>query len=305
MPVKGTHCWFNPEVIYITTNLHPRDWYKWTGREEQEVALRERFQDNFHVFRRRENARNGATHVKVNPKDFWPIASIDNAKAAQINLINQMQVQQNRTNIVINRDPNVRKEPKLSDADRRLAKDKNQPRIAQQIINIQTNNTMVAAASIGQRFEADHNCSGDMCFICEEYRNSPECGTATDSEPDSCPSEDGQMEFFEENPRFYLDSPPSGKKRSFKDYHSAQPSTNYQSESQVRKDMLRKEQEATYIAELLEDASVQMQQPPLQALPKTFIVQQMNSRLTREQVVQTEMQNQPGFDLEQDEIIIL
>lgn len=26
-PTKGSHAWFNPKTIYITSNLHPKDWY--------------------------------------------------------------------------------------------------------------------------------------------------------------------------------------------------------------------------------------------------------------------------------------
>lgn len=43
VPTKGSHCWWNPEVIAITTNHHPVTWYKWTGREESYRALCSRF----------------------------------------------------------------------------------------------------------------------------------------------------------------------------------------------------------------------------------------------------------------------
>ena len=31
------------DVTIVTSNLHPRDWYKWTNREEQYSALARRF----------------------------------------------------------------------------------------------------------------------------------------------------------------------------------------------------------------------------------------------------------------------
>lgn len=43
MPVKGAFTWWNPETIYITTNLEPHEWYKFTGREEKYRALLRRF----------------------------------------------------------------------------------------------------------------------------------------------------------------------------------------------------------------------------------------------------------------------
>lgn len=43
LPVKGGFAWFVPERIYVTTNLHPRDWYDYSGREEQYAALERRF----------------------------------------------------------------------------------------------------------------------------------------------------------------------------------------------------------------------------------------------------------------------
>lgn len=42
VPVKGGHVWFVPKTIFITTNIHPRDWFDWTKRESQYAALRRR-----------------------------------------------------------------------------------------------------------------------------------------------------------------------------------------------------------------------------------------------------------------------
>lgn len=42
-PVKGSYVWFAPKRIYITTNIHPREWYEWEKREVQYAALQRRF----------------------------------------------------------------------------------------------------------------------------------------------------------------------------------------------------------------------------------------------------------------------
>ncbi len=39
IPVKGAFTWWMPNLIIITTNIHPRNWYKWEGREGQYKAL--------------------------------------------------------------------------------------------------------------------------------------------------------------------------------------------------------------------------------------------------------------------------
>lgn len=43
VPTKGSHCWWMPNRIYITTNIPPRHWYKWENRGEQYKALARRF----------------------------------------------------------------------------------------------------------------------------------------------------------------------------------------------------------------------------------------------------------------------
>lgn len=43
IPVKGGFVNFCPTYIYVTTNFHPRDWYDWSGREQQYPALKRRF----------------------------------------------------------------------------------------------------------------------------------------------------------------------------------------------------------------------------------------------------------------------
>lgn len=42
VPIKGGFTWWQPDRIFITTNIHPRDWYDWTSRTEQWPALSRR-----------------------------------------------------------------------------------------------------------------------------------------------------------------------------------------------------------------------------------------------------------------------
>ncbi|QMW69021.1 replication-associated protein [Crucivirus-527] len=42
-PTKGGFCWWCPTIIIITTNVHPRDWYDYSKRNDSEIALKRRF----------------------------------------------------------------------------------------------------------------------------------------------------------------------------------------------------------------------------------------------------------------------
>lgn len=65
-PIKGSHCWWLPEVVFITTNIYPRDWWKWEGREIQYQALARRFTAVFDFFEYEENGDPpvGDNHIK-------------------------------------------------------------------------------------------------------------------------------------------------------------------------------------------------------------------------------------------------
>jgi len=48
VPSKGAHVWWRPKTIYLTTNILPKDWYKWSSengsdRSIQYLALARRF----------------------------------------------------------------------------------------------------------------------------------------------------------------------------------------------------------------------------------------------------------------------
>lgn len=43
VPVKGSFVRWCPRRIYVSTNIHPREWFEWNGREQQFPALVRRF----------------------------------------------------------------------------------------------------------------------------------------------------------------------------------------------------------------------------------------------------------------------
>ncbi len=43
VPTKGSHTWWLPNEVFVTTNLLPKLWYKWENRGEQYKALARRF----------------------------------------------------------------------------------------------------------------------------------------------------------------------------------------------------------------------------------------------------------------------
>jgi len=43
VPTKGSHTWWLPDEVFVTTNVYPKHWYKWENRGEQYKALARRF----------------------------------------------------------------------------------------------------------------------------------------------------------------------------------------------------------------------------------------------------------------------
>nr|APC94134.1 putative replication-associated protein [uncultured marine virus] len=43
VPTKGSHTWWMPDEVFVTTNILPKLWYKWDNRPEQYKALARRF----------------------------------------------------------------------------------------------------------------------------------------------------------------------------------------------------------------------------------------------------------------------
>lgn len=64
--VKGGFEWLTADTIIVTSNLHPKAWYKWEGREDQYYALCRRFTE-IYWFRGRDNY----TLVDQDHYDSW------------------------------------------------------------------------------------------------------------------------------------------------------------------------------------------------------------------------------------------
>jgi len=43
VPTKGSHTWWLPDEVFVTTNILPKNWYTWENRAEQYKALARRF----------------------------------------------------------------------------------------------------------------------------------------------------------------------------------------------------------------------------------------------------------------------
>ncbi len=43
VPTKGSHTWWLPSKVFVTTNILPKHWFKWENRGEQYKALARRF----------------------------------------------------------------------------------------------------------------------------------------------------------------------------------------------------------------------------------------------------------------------
>lgn len=66
VPVKGGFVWWQPETIYITTNIHPSGWYDWSTRLNQWPALMRRITE-WRVW----NGDGHRLHPQQIPPDFF------------------------------------------------------------------------------------------------------------------------------------------------------------------------------------------------------------------------------------------
>lgn len=71
VPTKGGFTWFMPDIVYITTNIHPRGWYKWLGREVSWRALKRRFHQVV-VFEVDGSFDEMETTAFFEDRDLWP-----------------------------------------------------------------------------------------------------------------------------------------------------------------------------------------------------------------------------------------
>lgn len=71
VPIKGSYTWFRPSTIIVTSNYHPRNWYKWDNRETSYSALKRRFTQ---VLTFSESSDPVAENVEeyFDDKELWP-----------------------------------------------------------------------------------------------------------------------------------------------------------------------------------------------------------------------------------------
>jgi len=72
--IKGGFQWFSPDVIVLTSNTHPREWYDYSKRPLQEEALRERFSKIIYYVTPTV-IREYFTPQEI--RHYWPIAAVD------------------------------------------------------------------------------------------------------------------------------------------------------------------------------------------------------------------------------------
>lgn len=71
VPVKGSHAWFRPKRIIVTSNYHPRYWWKWEGRETSYKAMARRFTKVL-IFNDDEEPEEREPSVYFNDRSLWP-----------------------------------------------------------------------------------------------------------------------------------------------------------------------------------------------------------------------------------------
>lgn len=79
VPIKGSHVWFDPDQIDVTSNNHPSTWYEYKegarqlmNREDKEAALRRRF-TNIFVYKPTGEYHKYSTTVDI--QRYWPIGT--------------------------------------------------------------------------------------------------------------------------------------------------------------------------------------------------------------------------------------
>lgn len=76
IPVKGGHAWYSPTTIIVTSNYHPRSWYKWTDREESWKALCRRFHEVWSFRLDQEPVQEDAQEY-LTDRELWPRSEDD------------------------------------------------------------------------------------------------------------------------------------------------------------------------------------------------------------------------------------
>lgn len=69
IPRKGGFNWWSPDVIVLTTNVHPKDWYNYSTRTDSAQALRRRIHNVFNFDKLDEFGEPKEEKIE----DFWPL----------------------------------------------------------------------------------------------------------------------------------------------------------------------------------------------------------------------------------------
>lgn len=75
VPYKGGHTWYMPDAVVITTNVHPRDWYEWIGREVHWRALKRRF-TKVRIFEEDFSFTEVDVEEFMQDQDYWTYKSV-------------------------------------------------------------------------------------------------------------------------------------------------------------------------------------------------------------------------------------
>lgn len=72
IPMKGSFVWWMPDIIIVTSNFHPRNWYNYTNREQHWLALSARFHEVWYFPGIGEEAEEQIPEEYFQNKDLWP-----------------------------------------------------------------------------------------------------------------------------------------------------------------------------------------------------------------------------------------
>lgn len=79
--LKGSFQWFTPDTIIVTSNCHPKDWYDYSKRSEQEYALRRRFSQVI-WYVTKSIIREYNTEKEI--EHYWPLSSDKQARPVPV-----------------------------------------------------------------------------------------------------------------------------------------------------------------------------------------------------------------------------
>jgi len=72
IPKKGGFNWWCPDTIFITTNIHPKDWYDWEKRPNQEQALKRRIHHIWDFDNKLPDSEGKLSAIELDKDRYWP-----------------------------------------------------------------------------------------------------------------------------------------------------------------------------------------------------------------------------------------